>query len=130
MNLLTLLRVSKTDYKEELLFQLRLVKIEVEPEFMFARPRKWRADYRVRGSRVLVEFEGGLFAKGKQGHSSVSGILRDIEKYNTAALLGWLVIRVTPKHVVSGEALKWIEQAVDTSLAKQSLVGVGETTDT
>jgi len=118
--------VSKVDYKLELLFQLRLLKIEVDHEFCFAPPRKWRADYRVRDSRVLVEFEGGLFAKGKQGHSSVTGILRDIEKYNTAALLGWLVIRVTPKHVVSGEALKWIEQAVDTSQRKQSLVGVGD----
>lgn len=107
--------MSKTDYKAELELQLKLVKIEVEPEYMFALPRKWRADYRIRDTRVLVEFEGGLFAKGKQGHSSVTGILRDIEKYNTAALLGWLVIRVTPKHVVSGEALKWIEQAVDTS---------------
>ena len=110
----------KPDYKEELLSQLRLVKIEVEHEYRFALPRMWRADYRVRDTRVLVEFEGGLFAKGKQGHSSVGGILRDIEKYNTAALLGWLVIRVTPKHVVSGEALKWIEQAVETSHRKQS----------
>ena len=102
---------SKKDYKAELVQQLNLVKIPLEPEFYFALPRKWRSDWRVTNLPVLIEFEGGLFHSGKRGHSSVSGILRDIEKYNTATINGWIVVRVTPKHVVSGQALQWIEAA-------------------
>lgn len=114
-------RSVKHDYKAEFEQQLSLVGIQVEREFYFARPRKWRSDWFVIGSTVLVEFEGGLFKKRKSGHASVAGILRDIEKYNEAAISGWIVIRVTPKHVVSGQALRWVEQAVKSSQAKTSL---------
>ena len=34
------------------------------------------------------------------------------EKYNTAALMGWLVIRVTADQIKSGQALGWIEDAL------------------
>lgn len=112
--------MAKTDYKEEFLQQLGLVKIPVQSEFVFAPPRKFRADWRVVDTRILIEFEGGLFKAGKGGHSSIGGIHRDIEKYNTAALQGWMVIRITPKHVVSGEALGWVIEAMETSKAKTS----------
>ena len=102
----------KKDYKSEFEQQLSLVGIQVETEFVFASPRKWRSDYRIQGTSILIEFEGGLFAKGKQGHSSVSGILRDMEKYNSAALLGYTVIRIAPNHVVNGQALRWVEEAL------------------
>jgi hypothetical protein len=103
------------DYKAEFVQQLSLVGIKVSTEFVFAAPRKWRSDWRVKGKKILIEFEGGLFAKGKQGHSSVTGILRDIEKYNSAALLGYTVIRIAPSHVRSGQALKWVEEAIGAS---------------
>ena len=101
-----------TDYKQEFLTQLAMLKIQVEPEFRFHPERRWRSDWRVKATRILIEFEGGLFSKGKGGHSSVTGIHRDIDKYNEAALLGWTVIRITPKHVVSGQALQWVERAL------------------
>jgi hypothetical protein len=105
-------REVKHDYKAEFEQQLSLVGIRVEREFVILPPRRWRADWRVKGANVLIEFEGGLFKKRAAGHSSVSGILRDIEKYNSAAIAGWLVIRITPKHVMSGEALMWVEEAI------------------
>lgn len=113
--ILSVRSTPKKDYKAELLQQLSLVGIQVEPEFQMLATRKYKADWRVTGTNVLIEFEGGLFAKSKQGHSSVTGILRDIEKYNLCAIAGWKVIRVTPKHVTSGEALQWIEGALNTS---------------
>lgn len=100
------------DYKAEFEQVLSYCGIEVETESRFAPPRRWRSDYRIRNTKILIEFEGGLFAKGKQGHSSVSGILRDIEKYNTAALLGFTVIRIAPNHIKSGQALLWVTEAV------------------
>lgn len=82
---------------------------------MFASPRKWRADWRVKDTRILIEFEGGLYAKRAAGHSSVTGIQRDIRKYNAAAIAGWIVIRITPEYVVKGDALKWTEDALKSS---------------
>lgn len=106
-------REVKRDYKAEFEQQLDLVGIKFDREMPLLRTRKWRADWRVKGTSVLIEFEGGLFAKRKAGHSSVSGILRDIEKYNEATLAGWFVIRITPKHVTSGQALRWVEAAIE-----------------
>ena len=102
---------SKPNYKAEFLSQLALLKIQTEAEFRFHPERRWRSDWRIKATRILIEFEGGLFG-GKGGHSSVSGILRDCEKYNEAALAGWTVIRITPKHVTSGQALQWVERAM------------------
>jgi hypothetical protein len=103
----------KHDFKAEFEQQMTLIDLEFEREFLFALPkRRWRSDWRISTTKVLVEFEGGLFAKDKIGHGNVGGILRDIEKYNSATLLGYVVIRITPKHITSGEALTWVEQAV------------------
>jgi hypothetical protein len=113
-------REVKHDYKAEFEQQLSLVGIQVEHEFVILPKRKWRADWRVKGSTILIEFEGGLFAKNKIGHGNVGGILRDIEKYNACAIAGWIVIRITPKHVMSGEALKWVEDALKSSRAEIS----------
>lgn len=100
------------DYKTEFEQQLSLVGISVEREFFFHPTRKWRSDWRVKATRVLIEFEGGLFKKRAAGHSSVTGILRDLDKYNEAALAGFTVIRVAPPHVKSGQGLKWVERAI------------------
>jgi len=113
-------REVKRDYKAEFEQQLSLVGIQVEREFYFARPRKWRSDWRIRGTKILIEFEGGLFKKRAAGHSSVSGILRDVQKYNAAAIAGWIVIRVTPKFIPNGQGLKWVEDALKSSRANTS----------
>jgi hypothetical protein len=31
-----------------------------------------------------------------------------MEKFNEAAVLGWTVLRVSPKHVNDGRALAWV----------------------
>lgn len=111
---------SKTDYKSRLVQDLGFLGIDLEPEFKFSPTRKYRADWRitrycgkdVRIRKVLIEFEGGLFSAGKRGHSSIAGILRDIAKINEAQLCGFIMIRVAPSDVVSGQAVQWIEQAI------------------
>lgn len=105
-------REVRTDYKAQFEQQLILVGIKFEREFVFAPPRKWRSDWLITGTKVLVEFEGGLFAKNKIGHGNVGGILRDMTKANEAQLAGFILIRIAPNHVVSGQALKWVEQAI------------------
>lgn len=112
--------LTRHDYKADLVEQLRFRGVPVTPEFKIFESRRFKADWRVTDTRILIEFEGGLFASGKQGHSSVTGILRDMEKYNLCALGGWIVIRVCPKHVASGEALRWIEIAVESENARNA----------
>ena len=77
-----------------------------ESELTFHPSRNWRFDYASKSHRIAVEIEGGVYGRGqpcptcgrKKGgaHSSVKGMLRDIEKYNEATALGWRVLRFTP----------------------------------
>lgn len=82
-----------------------------EREVPFIPGRRFKADY-ARGT-LLVEYEGGVFAGGDAGgHRAMGRYLRDIEKYSLAAVHGFRVIRVTAKHVESGQAFAWVEQAL------------------
>jgi very-short-patch-repair endonuclease len=77
-------------------------------EFPFALPRKFKADWAVVGERLLVEIEGGVFTR--QAHGSITGIKRDMEKYNLAAINGWFVLRFRPDEIKRGEAEKIIRE--------------------
>jgi hypothetical protein len=87
-------------------------------EYRFHHTKKWRFDYAWPYYKVAVEQEGGVFGhKKKDGtksdkgaHSSVSGILRDMHKYNEATLLGWRVIRVLPSDLTKIKTMKMIKQ--------------------
>lgn len=63
-------------------------------------------------SQVLVECQGGVWLKGKSGHSSGTGITRDCEKLSLAAIQGYRVIVCTPAQIKSGQAIAWIKQAL------------------
>lgn len=67
--------------------------IELCQEYRFYEQRKWRFDWAFPGIKVAVEYEG-LFSK-KSRHTTIKGYQGDIEKYNTATVQGWRVIRVT-----------------------------------
>lgn len=68
-------------------------------EFRFAAPRRWRFDYAWLSAKVALEVEGGIWTGGR--HTRGKGYLKDIEKYSEAAILGWCVLRVTPKDLLS-----------------------------
>jgi hypothetical protein len=84
-----------------------------ELEFMFAKEigRRWRFDLSWPWCKLAVEVDGGVFVQGR--HSRGMGQLADMEKGNCAILLGWRVLHVGKQHIKSGEALKWIEQALE-----------------
>ena len=73
-------------------------------EYVFAPPRKFRADYAWPHERVIVEQNGGIWRKG--GHSPGRGLLRDYEKLNLAPVLGWRYLVYTPAQLSSGEAIE------------------------
>lgn len=74
---------------------------EPQTEWPVCEGRKFRFDYAWPLLQVAMEIEGGCFTRG--AHGSVSGILRDIEKYNLATLNGWKVLRVLPQNLLTSE---------------------------
>ncbi len=94
-----------------LLVQLDWAKLPVpEREARFHPTRRWRFDFAWPEQKVAVEVEGGVYVQGR--HSRGKGYEADIEKYNEAALLGWTVLRCTPRQVNSGQTVEWIRRAL------------------
>ena len=68
-----------------------------EAEYRFHPFRKWRFDFAWPEQKVAVEIEGGIWTRGR--HTRGAGYLGDLEKYNEAQLLGWIVLRCTPSQL-------------------------------
>lgn len=85
---------------------LRTLKIEFEQEFKFHPTRKWRADFHLKGKKILVEVEGGIWSNGR--HTRGKGYLGDLDKYNAATMMGYQVIRFSTEQVKSGKAIEQI----------------------
>lgn len=83
-----------------------------ETEVLFAPPRKYRADYCWRMAKVIVEREGGLFARGRAGmaHAMPTAILRDMARSNAAQYAGFRYFRYTPQQLDSGAAVEELKQ--------------------
>lgn len=61
-------------------------------EYGFARPvREWQFDLAWPEFLIAVEIEGGIWSGGR--HTSPTGFLGDMAKYNEAAARGWRVLR-------------------------------------
>lgn len=103
-------RVDPVSEAADLLeFQLKATKVPYVREEVFARPRRFRFDFRL-SNDLAVEVDGGGWINGR--HSRGSGMLTDCEKTALAAAQGIRVMRVMPEHVQDGRALKWIEAAL------------------
>ena len=106
--------------EEMLAMHLRAEKMPFGREFQAIPDRKYRFDFLIEKKplvsgpkdAVLVEVQGGVWLKGKSGHSSGTGITRDCEKLSMAAVHGYRCIVVTPAQIKSGQAINWIKQAL------------------
>lgn len=82
-----------------------------EREFKFHAVRKWKADFCIWPTfdkPILIEIEGAVWTQGR--HTRGSGYIKDLEKYNTAAAMGYVVFRFTTQQVLNGKAKKFIEE--------------------
>ena len=95
--------------EESFALQLTEAGIEYTQENRLIADRKFRVDFLI-GKDAVIEIEGQTWRKG--GHSSGVGIIRDMEKYNLLAALGYKVFRFTTEQATSGEALKWLREYV------------------
>ncbi len=77
----------------------RRLGLAVVAEHRFHPTRRWRFDYALVDNKVALEVQGGLFVGGR--HSRGPALLKEHEKLNAAAVLGWRVLFVTPKTLLS-----------------------------
>ena len=98
--------------EDELAAQLRLCHLpEFVREYRFHSTRMWRFDFCWPDLMLAVEIEGGIWTNG--AHTRGRHYSSDCEKYNEAMLAGYRLLRVTGDQVRSGEALKWLERAIN-----------------
>ena len=74
---------------------------ELVEEYKFHPTRRWRADFAHRPRRPLVEIEGGAYG-GR--HTRGKGFVEDLDKYATAWLHGFTVLRIGA-HQVRGDVI-------------------------
>lgn len=89
--------------------------LEVWPEFYFSTERLYRFDYTIPKHKIAIEQEGGIWMKGNSGHSSGTGIQRDMEKSNLAQSQGWVVLRRTPDQMITSETIEMLKSLIKTN---------------
>jgi len=89
-------------------------------EYHFAkdRERNYRMDLAIPDKKIALEIHGGAFVKRVTGgtggaHHTIEGRARDMAKGNLAAVMGWIVIEVSPNEVADGTAYHWLAEALD-----------------
>lgn len=82
-------------------------------EHRFHPTRKWRFDFAWPEYMVAVEIEGGTWTGGR--HNTGKGMDSDMEKYNAAALMGWMVLRFSTSRVKDGVAVNLAKYALFTA---------------
>lgn len=60
-------------------------------EYKFHDVRRWRFDYALPNKKIAIEIDGGLWVSGR--HNRASGYIKDMEKFNSASILGWRILK-------------------------------------
>jgi hypothetical protein len=79
-------------------------------EYKFYDGRNWRLDIAWPYERLCIEVQGGIFVYGR--HSRGAALLKEWEKLNTLASLGWRVLYCQPRDLCMMETCKWILAAL------------------
>ena len=96
--------------------QCQLVGLPVPvAELKFHPDRRWRFDWAFQSQRLALEVQGAVFTQGR--HTRGPALLKEHEKLNAAAALGWRVLFVTPSQIANGGAVA-IAQAALTQSAR------------
>lgn len=114
-------RAKSNSKEDEFDFQLRSMMLpKFERQVMFAKSigRRWMLDFACPQYMLGVEIEGlvvmrvngELIVKGR--HASISGFKEDCEKYASAAVLGWTVIRFEQSQVKDGTAIAYTQRVL------------------
>ncbi len=92
----------------EALRQRQLPNPHREPRFHAT--RLWRFDYAWPAWSLALEVDGGIWRQGR--HTRGAGWLKDTEKLNCAASMGWRLLRCTPQMLCTEEFLAVLKAAL------------------
>ena len=84
---------------------------EIKPEHSFFHGRKWRLDFAIVDLKIGIEIEGGVWSGGR--HTRGNGFVDDMEKYNAAVTLGWVILRFTPQDLNKITTFETIKKVVE-----------------
>lgn len=93
------------------LLQTNFKGIQIEKEYKFHPARRWRFDYAFPFLMIAVEVDGGVWTGGR--HINPAGYINDMEKLNTAASMGWLVLRITTDDRFASKTYDLIKKTVE-----------------
>lgn len=88
--------------------------LTLQMDVRFHPRRRWQFDFAFPELKLAIEYEGGIYSQ--QGHTKPVRFRQDMEKYNEAQLAGWLVLRFGPDETRTGNAIQWIERAIEARL--------------
>ena len=86
--------------------QLQAAGVPFEQEQVLIPGRRFRFDFLLSDTDLIVEVEGGTWAGGR--HTTGAGFAKDCEKYNLALEHGYRVLRYTTNMVTDGRAIAQI----------------------
>jgi hypothetical protein len=95
-------------------------------EYKFDSERKFKFDYANLRLKVAIEIEGGIYTG--TGHAKTGRYLKDMEKYNMAAIKGWIVLRYGhgQEIKIAGDVKKAIEKRRSDISFKDDIEKVGK----
>ena len=96
--------------EEDLAIQLTECGYDFEREVRFHLTRRWRLDFvvNINGQPLAIEVEG--ITPGYGRHQRVAGFEKDCEKYVSAVLHGYTVVRFSQKMVRNGAVVKFLDK--------------------
>jgi hypothetical protein len=80
-------------------------------EYRFHSKRKWRFDMAWPDQKVALEVQGGIFSQGR--HTRGAALLKEWEKLNTAATLGWRILYCQPNDLLKRDTATMIFSALN-----------------
>lgn len=84
---------------------------ELEREVVLP-PRKYRFDFLIVGTNVLIEIQGGTWSRRRLGHSTGEGQFRDYAKTRYAQMKGYLVLPYDRKQATNPAEVKILYEYV------------------
>jgi very-short-patch-repair endonuclease len=120
---------SRSNGEELFAFQMKALGLEPVREYRFHPVRKFRFDFAFPAQGmgdfsfggIAVEIEGGIWKQGTR-HTSPRGYLSDMENYNLANSMGWMVLRFSTADVKSGRAANEVERLLTKNEMMRSVV--------
>lgn len=86
---------------------------EPVPEYRFDPERKWRFDWAWNlnpWNKIAIEVQGGIWTQGR--HVRPAAMLKEFEKLNRAATLGWRILFVTPNQLLTKATVDLVLEAL------------------